>query len=457
MEKQVSITTMSISSWKFSGIVEVVVGHHHRVSTQKSTAFTKWCPAENGIKTFQQAEEAVNRALASLCQSKIALMQYHVWDYTDDTYIHNLSHLHTLQMRGKIQHIGLTNADAAHLELLIHSGFTIITNQVSCSVIDSRSIRRQLSSVCLKHGVKILAYCTLLGGYLSERWLGKPEPGEHDPLNWSLSKYVRFIHAAGGWAAFQVVLQALDVIAKKHRVAIAAVAIRYVLDLPAVGAVIVGSRLSAESDKYTLSNLAAFSFSLDEEDQALIAKAQTGLTDVPGDCGDEYRRPPYLTASGDLSHHLSAPGQHIQISKAVADGKRIEYSSGNKWEPLAGYCRAVRTGNVVRVSGTTANSPIGSIAALGGKNARSQAVAALDIITHALTVLGASLADVVRTRIILRREEDCEEVALAHGWAFECVGVRPANTTVVSGIIGDDFLVEIEAEAELGFMEVLRI
>lgn len=63
----------------------------------------------------------------------------------------------------------------------------------------------------------------------------------------------------------------------------------------------------------------------------------------------------------------------------------------------------------------------------------------------------------VRTRIIVRNEEDCEEVSRAHGWAFECLGVRPANTLVVSGLIGDEFLVEIEAEAELGYGDVLRI
>jgi len=67
------------------------------------------------------------------------------------------------------------------------------------------------------------------------------------------------------------------------------------------------------------------------------------------------------------------------------------------------------------------------------------------------------LPDIVRTRIIVRNSEDCEEVSRAHGWAFKCVGIRPVNTLVVSGLIGPEFLVEIEAEAELGFKNVLRI
>ncbi|TVY45493.1 Flagellar radial spoke protein [Lachnellula subtilissima] len=439
------------------GDAELVIGEQHRSSVRKSTAFTKWCPAENGIKTFKQAEDAVDLALSRMGHKSVALMQYHVWDYTDDTYLHNLHHLCTLQAQGKIKHIGVTNIDAAHLELLINSGFPITTNQISCSVIDRRHVRGRMASVCTQHGISILAYGTLLGGYLSERWLGQPEPPDPKALNWSLRKYLRFIHAVGGWAAFQVVLQVLSAIANKHGVSIAAVATRYVLDLPAVAAVIVGSRLSADSDKYTASNLVAFSIRLSEEDKALITKAQESLTDIPGDCGDEYRRPPYLTATGDLSHHLQKSEQDFEVAKAVHEGKRIEYSSGSEWEPIAGYCRAVRTCNTVRVSGTTANSPLSSIPVLGGTSARSQTIAVLDIIARAMQKLGGSLSDIVRTRIIIRNPEDSEEVSRAHGWAFKCVGIWPANTLLVSGLVGSEFLVEIEAEAELGFKDVLRI
>lgn len=205
---------------------------------------------------------------------------------------------------------------------------------MSCSVIDRRAVRGRLASVCSKHGVGILAYGTLLGGYISEKWLGKPEPQANDSLNWSLRKYLRFIKAAGGWDAYQTVLKALDVVARKHGVPIPAVATRYVLDLPAVSAVIVGSRLSPESDKYLESNLAAFSFQLSQDDTDLILKAQESLSDIPGDCGDEYRRAPYLTASGDLSHHLEESKQ-VELEKAIKENARIEYSSGSYWEPIA--------------------------------------------------------------------------------------------------------------------------
>lgn len=201
-----------------------------------------------------------------------------------------MHHLRTLQEEGKIGLIGLTNTDVAHLELLIDSGFTITTNQVSCSVIDRRVVRGRLSEVCERHHVGILAYGTLLGGFVTEKWLGAPEPTNEESLNWSLRKYLRFIKAVGGWEVFQGVLQALSIIAGKHSVSISAVATRFVLDIPAVSAVIVGTRLSSDSSQYTQSNLSGFSFQLSKEDHAVIARAQEKLKDIPGDCGDEYRR-----------------------------------------------------------------------------------------------------------------------------------------------------------------------
>lgn len=239
-------------------------------------------------------------------------------------------------MQGKIRHIGLTNIDAAHLEMLINSGFKIATNQVSCSIIDRRVTTGQLSHVCSKHGIGLLCYGTLLGGFISERWVGQPEPKDIKQLNWSLRKYLRFISAAGGWTAFQGVLQALATIAKKHSVPISAVATRYVLDIPSVKAVIVGTRLSADSESYIDGNLKAFSVQLDDDDLALITDAQGALKDIPGDCGDEYRRAPYLTAAGDLSDHLSENiGRGFQVRNAVQKGQRIEYCSGSKWESIA--------------------------------------------------------------------------------------------------------------------------
>ena len=218
--------------------------------------------------------------------------------------------------------------------MLLDTGFDIATNQVSCSVIDLRAVRGRMSNLCASRGVGLLCYGTLLGGFLSERWLGQPEPEDIGALNWSLRKYLRFIWAAGGWDAFQGVLEALGTVARKHGVPIPAVATRWVLDAPAVKAVIVGTRLSVGSEQYIAQNLLAFSFELDDEDRGVIARAQEGLRDIPGDCGDEYRRPPYLTAAGDLSHHVEETDRSRSVREAIAAGQRVEYLSGSRWEPI---------------------------------------------------------------------------------------------------------------------------
>ncbi len=101
-----------------------------------------------------------------------------------------------------------------------------------------------MSDFCLAHNVRLLAYGTLLGGFLTEAWLGQEEPDWDRLKTWSQMKYGRFIRAAGGWDAFQQLLRRLDEVATKHGVPMAAVASRAILDHEAVAAIIVGTRLS---------------------------------------------------------------------------------------------------------------------------------------------------------------------------------------------------------------------
>ncbi|MCH8226555.1 MAG: aldo/keto reductase, partial [Chloroflexi bacterium] len=218
------------------------------------------------------------------------LLQFHWWEYQDESYLDALSHLSDLRDEGKIRHVALTNFDTERLKRIAGHGIKIVSNQVQFSLIDRRP-EVEMAQFCLDQGIHLLAYGTLCGGLLSDRYLGAPEPSRAALNTASLSKYKQMVDAWGGWELFQELLGALRSVADKHQVNIANVAVRYVLDRPAVAGAIVGVRLGVSENRADSARV--FGFNLDPSGLAQIdavLNRSRNLYQIIGDCGDEYRR-----------------------------------------------------------------------------------------------------------------------------------------------------------------------
>jgi aryl-alcohol dehydrogenase-like predicted oxidoreductase len=251
-------------------------------------AFTKWVPSSGRI-TRQIVEDAIDVSLRRMAVDRLDLLQFHWWDYGDPSYIDALRHLADLRDARKIRHLALTNFDTDHLGIIADHGIRIVSNQVQYSLVDRRPAAR-MEAFCREHGIKLLTYGTLLGGLLSETWVGRPEPRRTDLATVSLQKYKNMIDIWGGWPLFQELLAVLKPIAEGHGTSIATVGMRCILDRPAVAGVIIGTRLGIA--EHRADNARIFDFSLDAADlaaiEAVLAKSRD-LMQVIGDCGDEYR------------------------------------------------------------------------------------------------------------------------------------------------------------------------
>ena len=218
------------------------------------------------------------------------LLQFHWWDYGDERYLEAMDNLGELRDEGKIRHLGLTNFDTDHLQNVVDKGHEIVSNQVQYSLIDRRP-ETNMAQYCQGQGIHLLAYGTLAGGLLSDRYLGQSEPSRATLTTASLNKYKQMVDVWGGWDLFQELLRALKRVADRHQVSIADVAMRYILDRPAVAGVIVGVRLGIADhieDNARLFGLELKPGDLDEIESVLSRSHD--LYRAIGDCGDEYRR-----------------------------------------------------------------------------------------------------------------------------------------------------------------------
>ena len=438
MESYVNAGITTFDMADHYGSAEEIASHYKNLNNSSVDLqfFTKWVP-KPGIQTRETVWSAIQLSMDRMKCDRLDLLQFHAWNYADPIWLDCLKWLQEFKLEGFIRHLGLTNFDTDHLRIALQSGINIVSNQVCFSLLDQRA-GKEMSELCLKHNVKLLAFGTLAGGFLTERWLKKADPGINGLKTWSEQKYWRYIREIGGWEKFQNLLNVISKIAKRKNISMGNIACRYILDQPAVGGVIVGARLG-ESD-HIQDNVRLFEFSLDKRSKSDLREALEKLSIIPGDCGDEYRKPPFLTASGDLSDHLeSIPSPYKK--RLDSNGREIIHTN-TAWERIAGYSRAIRRGNQVWISGTTASH---ADLLIGGDDPVAQTHFVIDKIEGILQSFGGKLEDIIRTRVYVQNLADTESIAIAIGKRFKFI--QPANTLVQASLVGQEFLVEIDADA----------
>lgn len=271
--------------------VEALIGRFlkdHRLRTgcpAPVEVFTKFVPDYDALPFLNQGDVAhvINRSLKRLGVDQLDMVQFSWWNYAIPRWMDIVQGLADLQRAGKIRHLGGTNFNTASVNAMVAGGVRLSTLQVQYSLLDYRP-EKELIPFCQANRIHLVCYGTVAGGFLSERWLGQPEP-EPPFENRSLVKYKLMIEEFGGWELFQQLLVVLKAVADKYRVSITNVATRYILEKPMVAAAIVGAR----SSRHLHENLSVFAFQLDAHDHRAIAGVLDQRTGPAGDVFDLER------------------------------------------------------------------------------------------------------------------------------------------------------------------------
>jgi aryl-alcohol dehydrogenase-like predicted oxidoreductase len=273
--------------------VEELMGHLRaavlksdgREALERLKVHTKFVPDLDLLPRMKKSDvtAAVDRSLHRLGMERLDLIQYHWWDYDIPGCTEGALWLTELHKQGKIRFIGATNFNTLHTAALLKAGVPLVSMQVQYSLLDDRP-EHELVTLCRDNDVHLLSYGSVAGGFLSDTWLGRPEP--RFPLeNRSLTKYKLIVDDRGGWDFLQQLLRALRNIADRHSVDIATVASRAVLERPQVSAVIIGAR----NRSHLAGNLAIMSLRLTPADHAEIGRILEHGRRLKGDVFDLER------------------------------------------------------------------------------------------------------------------------------------------------------------------------
>lgn len=282
---QAGITTFDCADI-YTGVEELIgafrseyARRHGAEALARVRVHTKLVPDLARLETVDRAyvRGIVETSLKRLRMERLDLVQFHWWDYGVPRYLDAVGWLDEMRTEGKVAHVGGTNFDTARTVEIIRAGVPLLSMQVQYSLIDARPARL-LAEAAAAHDMWILCYGTVAGGFISDAWLGRPEPLE--PLeNRSLTKYKLIIDDFGGWEVFQSLLRTLRGVADRHGSDIATVASAAMLDRPAVAGVIVGAR----NRSHLARNVAISQLRLTDRDRAEIAAAQAQGTVPDGD------------------------------------------------------------------------------------------------------------------------------------------------------------------------------
>lgn len=223
----------------------------------------------------------IRRSLNHFGVKCLDLVQFHWWDYSVPGYLKAAKALQQLCKEGLVRYIGLTNCDTEQTREMVDAGIPVASTQIQYSLLDRRPHTSGLVSLCEEHGIKILPYGVLAGGFLTDSWLGAQQPDSSTLANRSLVKYLLIIEEFGGWELYQELLRVLRGIADRCSpvmtstpgglrfvsVSIAMVAIQYVLSQNQVGGIIYG----AHDGRHLQSTIASTALELSEEDLEEIA------------------------------------------------------------------------------------------------------------------------------------------------------------------------------------------
>ena len=222
----------------------------------------------------QDVEAIIDRSLKRLQIERLHLVQFYWWDLSLGNPLVALEVLERCKEKGKVAHIGVTNWDVAETKPFLDAGYDLVSTQVQYSLLDRRP-ENGLTDWAAANDMQLLCYGTLAGGFLTESWLGRPDPGFVFE-NRSLIKYRLIIDEFGPWSMFQDLLRVLKSVGDKHSVSLSSVATRWVLDRPQVAAAIVGARYA----RHLPQTLEVFAFELDAEDRSAI-QAVLGAASSP--------------------------------------------------------------------------------------------------------------------------------------------------------------------------------